>query len=74
MRNLLGWEMGVGKSNHLLEVLLINLSEDSVDGEVLCRIPYVIDHALETWRVIRRRRARQQRVCTFEAETMFRSF
>jgi len=69
-----GWEMGVGESNHLLKVLLINLSEDSVDGEALCRKPYVVDHALETWRVVRRRRVWHQRVCTLEAETMFRSF
>ena len=63
--------MGVGESDRFFKVLLVNLSEDSVDGEVLCRKPYVVDHALETRRVVRRRRGWQERVCTLEPKAMF---
>lgn len=32
-----GWEMGVGESNHLLEVCTASrLSKDSLDGKVSC--------------------------------------
>ena len=73
-RDLLRWEMGVGESDHLVKVLLINLSEDSVDGEGLCRKPDIIDHTTEAWRVVRRQRVLHQRVRALEAETVFRSF
>ena len=66
--------MGIWESDHLVEIALVDPTQNGIDCQVGCAIPDVVDHAMETWSEVRQRGVACCGIGTLEAKLVPYSF
>lgn len=51
--HLLRGKVGIRKPNCLVEVALVNSTQNGIDGQVACAVPDIVNHTLEAWGEVR---------------------